>query len=179
MLKDLGFKVEIYVASEVCEDSIAVAMVNHEGRITQVGDVRFITQEHVCGLYVCCGGQFLVVRLVALTITCFQLQRWGPFDLLIGGSPCNDLSIVNPIRKGLYGTTPASDLPLDRRSQQPFRSFGTDVFGLVFLLKSFFFWKQRRLSLLMKQCFCVVMNGSVLQRALVGCSLSITGFWSC
>lgn len=50
VLKDLGFKVEIYVASEVCEDSIAVAMVNHEGRITQVGDVRFITQEHVCGL---------------------------------------------------------------------------------------------------------------------------------
>lgn len=34
----------------------------------------------------------------------FQLEQWGPFDLLIGGSPCNDLSIVNPIRKGLYGT---------------------------------------------------------------------------
>lgn len=32
-----------------------------------------------------------------------QLEKWGPFDLLIGGSPCNDLSIVNPIRKGLYG----------------------------------------------------------------------------
>lgn len=49
MLKDLGFKVETYIASEVCEDSIAVAAVNHEGRITQVGDVRFITQEHVRG----------------------------------------------------------------------------------------------------------------------------------
>lgn len=47
MLKDLGFKVETYVASEVCEDSIAVTAVNHEGKITQVGDVRFITQEHV------------------------------------------------------------------------------------------------------------------------------------
>lgn len=33
-----------------------------------------------------------------------QLEQWGPFDLLIGGSPCNDLSIVNPLRKGLYGT---------------------------------------------------------------------------
>lgn len=32
-----------------------------------------------------------------------QLEQWGPFDLLIGGSPCNDLSIVNPVRKGLYG----------------------------------------------------------------------------
>lgn len=47
VLKDLGFKVETYVASEVCEDSIAVTAVNHEGKITQVGDVRFITQEHV------------------------------------------------------------------------------------------------------------------------------------
>lgn len=32
-----------------------------------------------------------------------QLMEWGPFDLVIGGSPCNDLSIVNPARKGLYG----------------------------------------------------------------------------
>jgi hypothetical protein len=32
-----------------------------------------------------------------------QLTKWGPFDLLIGGSPCNDLSIVNPYRKGIYG----------------------------------------------------------------------------
>lgn len=113
VLKDLGFKVEIYVASEVCEDSIAVAMVNHEGRITQVGDIRFITQEHVCGLLCVLWWTFfgnlepVVVRLVALMIICFQLQRWGPFDLLIGGSPCNDLSIVNPIRKGLYGTRPS------------------------------------------------------------------------
>lgn len=35
---------------------------------------------------------------------CFQLAEWGPFDLLIGGSPCNDLSMVNPLRKGLFGT---------------------------------------------------------------------------
>lgn len=48
MLKDLGFKVEKYVASEVCEDSIAVSTVNHDGKIVHVGDVRFITQEHVC-----------------------------------------------------------------------------------------------------------------------------------
>lgn len=109
MLKDLGFKVETYVASEVCEDSIAVATVNLEGKVTQVGDVRFITQEHVCGPF--CGLRWtfwgnlepVVVRLVALTIVFLQLHRWGPFDLLIGGSPCNDLSIVNPIRKGLYG----------------------------------------------------------------------------
>ncbi|XP_061591518.1 DNA (cytosine-5)-methyltransferase 3B-like [Cololabis saira] len=79
VLKDLGFKVEKYVASEVCEDSLAVSTVSHDGKIIHVGDVRFITLEH--------------------------LEEWGPFDLLIGGSPCNDLSIVNPLRKGLYEGT--------------------------------------------------------------------------
>ncbi|KAM6924459.1 DNA (cytosine-5)-methyltransferase 3C-like [Xenentodon cancila] len=79
VLKDLGFKVEKYVASEVCEDSVAVSTVNHDGKIVHVGDVRFITQE--------------------------LIEEWGPFDLLIGGSPCNDLSIVNPVRKGLYEGT--------------------------------------------------------------------------
>ncbi|XP_061758528.1 uncharacterized protein LOC133554132 isoform X2 [Nerophis ophidion] len=76
VLKDLGFKIQTYVASEICEDSLAVTLVNHEGRINQVGDTRNISKE--------------------------LIQEWGPFDLLIGGSPCNDLSIVNPIRKGIY-----------------------------------------------------------------------------
>uniref|UniRef100_A0A8C5BFQ7 DNA (cytosine-5-)-methyltransferase n=1 Tax=Gadus morhua TaxID=8049 RepID=A0A8C5BFQ7_GADMO len=76
VLKDLGFKVDKYFASEICEDSLAVTRINHETRITHVDDVRFITKE--------------------------QLTKWGPFDLLIGGSPCNDLSIVNPYRKGIY-----------------------------------------------------------------------------
>lgn len=47
VLKDLGFMVDRYVASEICEDSIAVAMVNHDGKISHVGDVRCITQELV------------------------------------------------------------------------------------------------------------------------------------
>ncbi|MBN3291275.1 DNM3B methyltransferase, partial [Polypterus senegalus] len=76
VLKDLGIKVDHYIASEVCEDSIAVGAVRHEGRITYVHDVRNITRKNV--------------------------EEWGPFDLVIGGSPCNDLSIVNPARKGLY-----------------------------------------------------------------------------
>lgn len=40
---------------------------------------------------------------VAGALVSSQIQEWGPFDLVIGGSPCNDLSIVNPARKGLYG----------------------------------------------------------------------------
>ncbi|XP_018121552.1 DNA (cytosine-5)-methyltransferase 3A isoform X1 [Xenopus laevis] len=79
VLKDLGIHIERYIASEVCEDSITVGMVRHQGKIMYVGDVRNITRKHI--------------------------QEWGPFDLVIGGSPCNDLSIVNPARKGLFEGT--------------------------------------------------------------------------
>ncbi|CAJ0959467.1 unnamed protein product [Ranitomeya imitator] len=79
VLKTLGIGVKQYVASEVCEDAIAVGRSRHPGEITYVGDVQNITRK--------------------------QIEEWGPFDLLIGGSPCNDLSVVNPLRKGLYGGT--------------------------------------------------------------------------
>ncbi|KAJ0064825.1 hypothetical protein NL108_015657, partial [Boleophthalmus pectinirostris] len=79
VLRDLGFKVDQYIASEVCEDSISVGVVRHEGKIQYVHDVREITRKNIL--------------------------EWGPFDLVIGGSPCNDLSIVNPARKGLYEGT--------------------------------------------------------------------------
>uniref|UniRef100_A0A3B3ZDX1 DNA (cytosine-5-)-methyltransferase n=1 Tax=Periophthalmus magnuspinnatus TaxID=409849 RepID=A0A3B3ZDX1_9GOBI len=79
VLKDLGLQVDKYVASEVCEDSITVGIVRHQGRIMYVGDVRNVTRKHI--------------------------EEWGPFDLVIGGSPCNDLSIVNPARKGLFEGT--------------------------------------------------------------------------
>ncbi|KAM6960941.1 DNA (cytosine-5)-methyltransferase 3A [Aplochiton taeniatus] len=79
VLKELGIQVDRYVASEVCEDSITVGLVRHQGRIMYVGDVRNVTHKHI--------------------------QEWGPFDLVIGGSPCNDLSIVNPARKGLFEGT--------------------------------------------------------------------------
>ncbi|XP_031229131.1 DNA (cytosine-5)-methyltransferase 3C-like [Mastomys coucha] len=79
VLKELGIKVEKYVASEVCAESIAVGTIKHEGQIKYVDDIRNITKEHI--------------------------EEWGPFDLVIGGSPCNDLSCVNPIRKGLFEGT--------------------------------------------------------------------------
>uniref|UniRef100_A0A674C2E0 DNA (cytosine-5-)-methyltransferase n=1 Tax=Salmo trutta TaxID=8032 RepID=A0A674C2E0_SALTR len=79
VLKELGLKVDKYVASEICSESISVSEINHEGKIIHVDDVRLITKEHIL--------------------------KWGPFDLLIGGSPCNDLSIVNPARKGLFEGT--------------------------------------------------------------------------
>ncbi|XP_004687345.1 PREDICTED: DNA (cytosine-5)-methyltransferase 3B isoform X3 [Condylura cristata] len=79
VLRELGIKVEKYIASEVCEESIAVGTVKHEGNIKYVNDVRNITKKNI--------------------------EEWGPFDLVIGGSPCNDLSNVNPARKGLYEGT--------------------------------------------------------------------------
>lgn len=47
MLKDLGFKIDRYIASEICGDSIAVGMVKHEGKIEYVNDVRTVTRKHV------------------------------------------------------------------------------------------------------------------------------------
>lgn len=47
VLKDLGLKIERYIASEICDDSIAVGMVKHEGKIEYVNDVRTITRKHV------------------------------------------------------------------------------------------------------------------------------------
>ncbi|KAK4812682.1 hypothetical protein QYF61_012192 [Mycteria americana] len=79
VLKDLGIQVEKYIASEICEDPIAVGTMRHEGNITYVHDVRNITKRNI--------------------------EEWGPFDLVIGGSPCNDLSLVSPARKGLYEGT--------------------------------------------------------------------------
>ena len=46
---------------------------------------------------------FQDLETVCKSIYCLQVTEWGPFDLVIGGSPCNDLSIVNPARKGIYG----------------------------------------------------------------------------
>lgn len=40
-----------------------------------------------------------------IDITPETLENIGPINLLIGGSPCNDLSAVNYRKKGLYGNT--------------------------------------------------------------------------
>uniref|UniRef100_H0Z7R2 DNA (cytosine-5-)-methyltransferase n=1 Tax=Taeniopygia guttata TaxID=59729 RepID=H0Z7R2_TAEGU len=79
VLKDLGIQVEKYIASEICENPIAMGKVRPEGNITYVHDVRNITKRNI--------------------------EEWGPFDLVIGGSPCDDVSLVNPTRKALFEGT--------------------------------------------------------------------------
>ncbi|XP_048761481.2 DNA (cytosine-5)-methyltransferase 3B-like [Ostrea edulis] len=75
VLDRIGFEVEAYYASEIDEDAMLVSMVNHADSIEYLGDVRKLSNE--------------------------KLDELGRIDLLIGGSPCNDLSIVNPARRGL------------------------------------------------------------------------------
>lgn len=47
VLKDLGFDVECYYASEVSEEAITVAAVRLKGQIQQIGDVQKITPKEV------------------------------------------------------------------------------------------------------------------------------------
>ncbi|XP_020290668.1 uncharacterized protein LOC109858126 isoform X2 [Pseudomyrmex gracilis] len=76
VLLKLGLEVEAYYASEIDNDALMVSSSHFGDRITYLGDVRGITRE--------------------------KIQEIAPIDLLIGGSPCNDLSLVNPARLGLH-----------------------------------------------------------------------------
>ncbi|XP_015594344.1 DNA (cytosine-5)-methyltransferase 3B [Cephus cinctus] len=76
VLRKLGIKVECYYASEIDPDAEAVSVAHFGDRIIRLGDVRNITRETINDI--------------------------GPIDLLIGGSPCNDLSLANPYRLGLH-----------------------------------------------------------------------------
>ncbi|KRX73839.1 DNA (cytosine-5)-methyltransferase 3A, partial [Trichinella sp. T6] len=75
-LDELGINIEVYYSCEIDQEALLVTKVNHENQIVYLGDVRGITRE--------------------------KLEEISPIDLLIGGSPCNDVSIANPKRRGLY-----------------------------------------------------------------------------
>jgi len=77
VLKMLGIRVDKYYASEVDKDAINVSKLNHGSMIEHIGAVETLNTE--------------------------KLSALGPIDLLLGGSPCADLSLVNPAHKGLYG----------------------------------------------------------------------------
>jgi len=85
-LKELNIDCEYY-ASEIDKYAIQVAKANHPD-IVHIGDVKNLFKYHHFndGRY----NQF------------YNIGR-GNFDLLIGGSPCQDLSIAKKDRKGLQG----------------------------------------------------------------------------
>lgn len=76
-LQEAGLTIEKYFASEIDEDAIRISKVNSKGGICHLGRIEQIDENVIRGI--------------------------GPIDLLIGGSPCVDLSLVNPARKGLFG----------------------------------------------------------------------------
>ncbi|XP_067936332.1 DNA (cytosine-5)-methyltransferase 3C-like [Watersipora subatra] len=79
VLDNLNLDVEVYYSLEIEEAAIQVVNLNHGDSIIQLGDIREFTEEKLASL--------------------------GRIDLLVGGSPCNDLALVNPARKGLYDAT--------------------------------------------------------------------------
>ncbi|XP_075732996.1 DNA (cytosine-5)-methyltransferase 3B-like [Rhipicephalus microplus] len=79
VLDQLGLSVEAYYASEVDKDAIHVGLTRHGSSIIYLGPVEHLKDQ--------------------------KLQELCPIDLLIGGSPCNDLANVNPNKKGLYDPT--------------------------------------------------------------------------
>ncbi len=83
--------VEAYFASEIDKYAIQISKKNYPD-IFQMGSVDKIRVEHQ---YLCWGGKEI-----------FEVGGHKPlpkFDLLIGGSPCQDLSIAKKNRKGLDG----------------------------------------------------------------------------
>lgn len=85
-LKELNIDCQYY-ASEIDKYAIQVAKANHPD-IVHIGDVKSLFKYHHIndGRY----SQF------------YKINR-GNIDLLIGGSPCQDLSIAKKDRQGLQG----------------------------------------------------------------------------
>lgn len=77
VLKKLNIDVGAYYASEISPEALMVSEVRHGDNIIYLGNVRAITEE--------------------------TLKAIEPINILIGGSPCEELSMVNPKRKGLHG----------------------------------------------------------------------------
>ena len=82
--KKLGFEIEQYFAAEIKDHAIKCTMNNFPETI-QIGDVRKVSFKD--GILTTENGIFEV----------------GKIDLLIGGSPCQDLSVLMRNREGLDG----------------------------------------------------------------------------
>lgn len=77
ILDQLDLYVEVYFSSEVDPKALQLQRHRFGDRITRLGSVTSVTDD--------------------------KLEALGPIHLLVGGSPCADLSRVNPNRKGLKG----------------------------------------------------------------------------
>lgn len=73
----LNIDVEIYIASEINKDAIDVAIFNHGNTIEHKGNIIELSKDDE------------------------YLQSIAPIHLIIGGSPCNELSKANSNGLGL------------------------------------------------------------------------------
>ncbi|XP_076338328.1 DNA (cytosine-5)-methyltransferase 3B-like isoform X5 [Tachypleus tridentatus] len=87
VLDQLGIEVEAYYASEMDHDAINISIVQHKCNVTHLGQIEEISDAEVAKLC--------------------------PVDLVIGGSPCVDPSLVSSGRKGLYDATGTGRLFFD------------------------------------------------------------------
>ncbi|XP_064485105.1 DNA (cytosine-5)-methyltransferase 3B-like [Ornithodoros turicata] len=87
VLDQVGLVVDKYFSSEIDQDAIHVSTLQHGLGVTQLGPVEILTED--------------------------EISKLCPIHLLIGGSPCNDLSLVNPARKGLYDACGSGKLFFD------------------------------------------------------------------
>ncbi len=92
-LERAGIKVDKYFASEVDKFAIKISEKNYPD-IVHIGDVKEVY------LYRAIGPNGVCKKLGTKT---GSLGPASEIDLIIGGSPCQDLSIANTARKGLEG----------------------------------------------------------------------------
>ena len=76
-LRKLDIDIEVYYASEVLTAAATVSRTRLGGMLQHIGSVGEVTQQ--------------------------KLEEISPIHLLIGGSPCNDLSAINRFPKDFYG----------------------------------------------------------------------------
>lgn len=86
-LERAGIPVEVYFASEIDDYAISISGKNYPD-IIQIGDVKTILDW---------------ARATDIPIELSRIREIFGIDLLIGGSPCQDLSIAKKDRKGLDG----------------------------------------------------------------------------
>ncbi|CAN8029221.1 unnamed protein product, partial [Ixodes persulcatus] len=108
VLDQIGIAVEAYFASEVDQGAINVGITQHGTGISYLGPVESVTDAQV---------RLAIVRVPSVLRAKppfpRQIQALCPVDLLLAGSPCNDLSLVNPARKGLYDCSGSGALFFD------------------------------------------------------------------
>eukprot|EP00898_Chlorokybus_atmophyticus_P000166 jgi/Chlat1/114/Chrsp1S03088 len=88
-LHELGVKLRAYHTSEIDKDRERVVK-------------NWFTAQHIEKAYIPHGAIHKGILATEAGVARL-LQEHGPFDLVIGGSPCNDLSSANRKREGLSG----------------------------------------------------------------------------